>query len=45
MQVIFVEFPEEFKNVSFHEKDNIIFMNLLYSEPSCELQYTLPTPK
>ena len=43
MQIIIIPFPEEFKEIQSHEKDNVMYINLLYSATSSELQYTPPT--
>lgn len=44
-KIIAMQFPEEFQSIQTYEKDNTIYVNLEYSEPSSELLYTPQVPQ
>jgi hypothetical protein len=39
VKAVWIEFPEQFREVHSFQKNNEIYINRLYSEPFCELQY------
>lgn len=44
-KIVEIHFPEEFQAIQTYEKDNVIYINLEYSESSSELLYTPQVPR